>query len=170
MVNTCLQFDGVNDYVGIGSPANLMALTYPLTFEFWAKPNTLAQNAVILHFLPTDANSNLAIGFYTTLDKIFVGRVTYKYGLSGISTYLTAEQWQHWVIVFTDTTHISFYLDGEEQTLSDVFNYWSATGANIRIGERADTESFEGSIDEVRIYNRALGIEEIKKHYALKFS
>jgi len=150
-----LKFDGVNDYVNLGTPISLNSITYPLTISLWAKPTTLTQNGVILSLDVTDSNSDIAIGIYNTENKILIGRQTYQYGLTGISSYLTAGKWQHWEIVFTDTTHINFYLDGVQQTLSSVSNYWTPSQNNIGAKSNGSLYSFNGSIDGVKIYNYA---------------
>ena len=155
-IGSALDFDGSDEYVNLGTPSNLMSLTYPLTIESWAKPSTLIQDGVIMSLDVNDSNSDIAFGIYgSSSDIIFVGRSTYDYGLSGVSTYLTADIWQHWVIVFTDTTHISFYLDGVKKTLADVNNYYSATNNNIGARQNGAALTFNGKIDQVRIFDYA---------------
>jgi len=166
-----LSFDGTDDYVDAGT--GLASKIYPLTFEAWVKPNTLSQNGIILNFDVANANSDYAFGIYNTGNKIFVGRSTYLYGLSGISTYLTAGQWQHWVVVFTDTTHITFYLDGVQKTLSIVADYYSADGSKTTIGSRQGAvpdKFFNGTIDDVRIYNYVRTADEIRLDYNAGFA
>ncbi|MCX7000560.1 MAG: LamG domain-containing protein, partial [Candidatus Sumerlaeota bacterium] len=162
-LNTALNFDGTNDYVNCG--AGLASKTYPLTFEAWVKPNILAQAGIILNFDVTDPNSDIAFGIYNTTNKILIGKSTYQVGLNGISTYLTAGQWSHWVVVFTDTTHITFYLDGTQKTLVNVADYYTVAGSVTSIGSRTNGRYFNGTIDEVAIYNRALTAVEIADHY-----
>jgi hypothetical protein len=128
----------------------------------------LAQDAIIVNFDVTDANSDFAFGIYNSGNQILVGRSTYQYGLTGPSTYLTAGQWSHWVVVFTDTTHIAFYLNGVAQTLSNISQYYSVDGSRVTIGYRGGASPdkwINGSIDEVRIYNRALSATEVKALY-----
>ena len=162
---SALSFDGVDDYAGLGTPANLMALTFPMTITAWVNPVTLAQNGIIVSLDLTDANSDYAFGIYTIQNEILLGRSTYVKGLTGITTYLTAGKWQHWSIVFVDTTHIYFYLDGVLLPLSDVDTYYSCEFNNIGARSNGAEQQFKGVIGEVRIYNRALTAAEIKRRY-----
>jgi hypothetical protein len=164
--NKAYNFGGTSDYIDVGT--GLAGKTYPLTFSAWVKPTTLAQDAIIVNFDVTDANSDFAFGIYNSGNQILVGRSTYQYGLTGPSTYLTAGQWSHWVVVFTDTTHIAFYLNGVAQTLSNISQYYSVDGSRVTIGYRGGASPdkwINGSIDEVRIYNRALSATEVKALY-----
>jgi hypothetical protein len=43
----------------------------------------------------------------------------------------------------------------------------SASADNANIGRRADGNTFNGLIDDVRIYNRALSPDEIKRLYTM---
>jgi len=74
--------------------------------------------------------------------------------------------WHHFVGIFDGTTHI--YKDGVLGGSGPTIGGTTQTGGdtqNWRIG--SDTTSFDGRIDEVRIYNRALSAAEIKMLYDL---
>ena len=62
-----------------------------------------------------------------------------------LSTTLTANVWQF--VVIADTT--------------------AENARNLDIGRTQDTNYLEGLIDEVRIYNRALGADEVQDLYRL---
>jgi len=69
-------------------------------------------------------------------------------------------QWAHVVATFDGTT-ARIYLNGEEVG-SGGFSLGNAIGADMRIGSyNANSPTFNGDIDEVRIYNRALTQAEI---------
>ena len=163
--NGAMSFNGINNYIDLKTPTSLMSLTYPLTFECWAKAENWEQNGILISLDVNNINSDLAIGIYIIKDVIFLGISTYKYGLSGISTYLTADTWQHWTLVFTDTTHMSFYLDGVKKTLVGIAGYYSVSGNSIGARANGSQWPFNGSISDVRIYNRALSPTEITQLY-----
>jgi hypothetical protein len=63
---------------------------------------------------------------------------------------------------------IDYYIDGENKKSSEVGDR-NTSGSVLFVGARPDgTRYFKGSIDEVRIYNRALSAEEIKALYDLE--
>lgn len=161
----CLGFNGTTNYVDLGTPSSLMAVTYPYTITAWAKLTALAQNAIIMSFAPTDTASQLAFGVYNTGNQILIGNAAYTYGLSGISSYLKVNTWQYWTIVFADPTHISFYLDGQNKTITNIAQYYSPINNNIGARQNGGDKWFNGSIDDVRLYNRALSPDEIANQY-----
>jgi len=158
-------FNGDNAYLDCGNDPSL-DITDAITIEAWVKPDTLSQDSIVVCQDVPSSSGKIAIGIYTTENKILLG-VTYNpVGLFGISSYLTAGQWQHWVEVYDITNDtIKFYLDGKEQTLIDVYERFYTNGGTLRIGARETERYFNGAIDEVRIYNRALSADEIKTHY-----
>lgn len=159
--------DGADDYVNCGT--GLASINYPITFCVWINLVTLYQDAIIMSLNVTDPNTDIAFGVYMTGDIILLGRSTYTYGLSGISTYLTANKWQCWSLVFTDTTHITFFLDGVQKTLSDVGNWYGVSSAGLFIGTDAVGSLYflNGSVGEGLIFNRALSVDEIRAFFEL---
>ncbi len=95
------------------------------------------------------------------------------YGVSVLSNSAVSEGWHHWVGVY-DGTKISIYLDGK------IENSLPHTGP-ITNGHNADDPRFvigkdylpstlpdrwnKGSVDELRIYNRALSDSEVQQLY-----
>ena len=77
-------------------------------------------------------------------------------------------QWHHVVVVILDNSNAALYLDGvlEEDDTTPSGAWDTDSNANLYIGGRADTGGdFNGSIDEVLIYNRSLSADEIKQLY-----
>ena len=71
-------------------------------------------------------------------------------------------EWVHIAVTFNGTTAI-FYVNGT-QTGSGNFSFGPKTDATIEIGcdNVSGWNSFNGSLDEVRLYNNALSLAEIK--------
>ncbi len=157
-----MSFDG-SQYVALGTPAAIGAVVYPYTVSFWAKPTTLAQNGVIASFANNGPAYAAAYGLYLGVNRIEVGNAGHMYGLSGISTYLTAGQWAMWTMVWTDATTLSFYINGDLKAIDYEGNYLVYSGNFI--GESGTGLRFTGSIDDVRIYNRALSGAEVAELY-----
>jgi hypothetical protein len=70
--------------------------------------------------------------------------------------------------VFNDNVKVETFVDGVSVASTQTFAGSLCTGstANVNIGRRADNQSyFNGTIDDVRIYNRALSADEIKRLY-----
>jgi len=155
------DFDGATDKVNAGT----ITIATPLSIEFWSNPDVINTNAIMVNLKASGADSDIAIGWYTTTNEILCGVDTNHVGLSGISTYVTASTWMHWCLLFTSLSTIELYLNGQKKTLASVSEYWSIDPTGTIIGNRSDDKPFPGPIDEPRIYSRILTADEIYLHY-----
>ncbi len=136
------------------------------TVSAWIKPNgnQVGAAGVISDMYPGYVNYTLAFDGGTT--NIFGG--TYNAGwYQTPRATLTSGQWAH-VLTEFDGTYISLYINGAYvgQTAAPITP--QSSGTQLRIGRRWDwADYFNGIIDEVRIYNRALSASEINGLYTL---
>jgi hypothetical protein len=81
---------------------------------------------------------------------------------------ITLNQWHHVALTYTGSrwaSGVKIYVDGEDQPLEIFIDDFNSQGAvkrePLRIGAGGGPDNrFRGSLDEVRIYNRALSAEE----------
>ncbi len=75
-------------------------------------------------------------------------------------------EWQHVAVTFDGST-TTMYIDGESVGTSTVFSFGPKTDAHVVFGavESSGSNPFNGVIDEVRIYNRALSADDITELY-----
>lgn len=157
-----LSLDGIDDGVQIpgvlGSPQSL-------TLSGWA--NLTARD--------TDGASMVTLGDYAGLRlDDFQGKATgfYYDGTTWNATGLTAAYagtgWHHFAYTIDGANHVqNFYVDGINRattSFSTPISY-SGLGTDTFIGKHAagsTTYDFKGTIDEVRIYNRALSSTEVQ--------
>ena len=169
IVGQALSFDGVNDYVDAGNGASL-DMTGDMTIEFWMNPNIWVAGGACRIIDSSDGgwSKGWLVGqdggprlFYITAQAGGVKQQSFAN-----PTAITAGVWQHVVIIRSGAT-ATFYVNGVNQTQSSATHIDPdpATGTNTRIGTGIDNWPFNGSLDEVRIYNRVLSIDEIKQHY-----
>ncbi|MBF7073702.1 LamG domain-containing protein [Glaciecola sp. MH2013] len=103
----------------------------------------------------------------------FFGFNTWQIDLRGIESTGFANQWKHVVAEFTngDVRENRLFIDGVEQSLNDYGNppdnNLAFVNSELRIGGVANTDiyNFEGSLDEVRVYNGVLTDSEIQALY-----
>ncbi|MFH1230652.1 MAG: LamG domain-containing protein [Planctomycetota bacterium] len=164
-VGGAAQFDGVDDYVNVPRSSSIEPTT-AISVEFWYKPNTISSNqrpldkgvyGTNLGYQSARYSSNNTLNF-----SIGNGSVT-QY--AGANTVLTNGTWYHVVGVF-DGRYVRLYINGvQESTVADFGSVvtMSNTTADLLIG---GGEAYDNcSLDEVRIYNRALSSEEVRYHY-----
>lgn len=164
-----LHFDGQNDWVTIPHSDSLN-LSTGLTLEAWVYPQSLTTGGktVILKEADGDAVYNLYANENADLpiSSFFDG----QYHVISGPNQLPANEWTHLVATY-DGQYQRLYVNGVEvakQGQSGLIN--SSTG-NLRIGGNVLWgEYFNGYIDEVRIYNRALSESEINGNLATPVS
>lgn len=161
--NGAVQFDGVNDYVGIANEA-LFDLSSAITIEAWIKVSsfTKAWQAIV-----TKGDSSWRLARYNTTDRI-------SFDTSGLSNLglpsnrsVNDGQWHHVVAVY-DGAAKYLYIDGSLDAWTPATGAISANNFEVRIGENAQAAGryFHGAIDEVAIYSRAISAAEVASHYA----
>ena len=169
-----LDFDGGNDYVLV--PGAKLDITGDISVSLWARPSVSSNNFhpswnyFIYHKDPNLSNTfKQELGYYNDDGPRFK-----PYNQSGTNydfspdTVFNAGTWYH-VVYIRRGASLEIYVNG---ALSDSRNDFSGTlrltgpGGEVRIGGGTGSSSgFEGAMDEVRIYNRALNTDEITRLY-----
>jgi type II secretory pathway pseudopilin PulG len=162
-----LLFDGINDYVNVPHDNNLL-LTGEMTFTAWA--NTLdvsnGYKAIIAKDTPGNGASNYWFGIES--DELVFG-----FWVSGAfrsvttsGANLTAGNWKHLAASFSNVTdEVLLYIDGEEIQVGSITFEPTTETSDLWIGKSVDGEYWNGTLDDVRIYNRALTAGEIDELY-----
>ncbi len=154
-----LSFDGVNDYVNVSNSESLN-ITSPITFEVWLKTTSANQMYLFEAYDITSPYSGYGVWINNGLIGYWggYGAVAWKQ-----STFTVNDGLWHHVAVTVSGTIVSFYKDGVLETPQTGQQPTSYSG-NRYIGARIDgLVLFNGLIDEVRIYNRALTNDEINQ-------
>jgi hypothetical protein len=163
-----LSFDGVDDYVDAGDDASL-DITGSLTVELWAKLNSHSSTTELDYAGKYrgvgDRSWALYIGRTDNLTTFGVWNASDNAAIATSDSILSANAWQHLVGVFdSNSGEVALYVDGVKQsttgTLKGTIN---STSINVKIGKTDANYYFNGSIDEVRIYNKALTQAEIQE-------
>jgi hypothetical protein len=149
-----LSFDGVNDWVTVADTAAL-DLTGALTLEAWVRPTALAAWRTILL---KEQTGGLVYALYVTETGSRANgylRIGSELGLSAPAP-LAANTWTHVALTY-DGAAMRLYVDGTQVATRSQTGAITASSGVLRIGGNAPWgEYFQGLIDEVRIYNRAL--------------
>ena len=158
MVDQAFSLDGDGDYV-----AAPFVQEGPFTVDFWAKADVPDQAKY------TSAFSSANPGHYNPFFQIeFDGFGNYRFqgGNDELQVNIgpVATAFQHIAVTYDGST-VRTYLDGEFGDSGT----WAGTSLSfeiVKIGmNRDNVKSFDGLIDEVEIFNRALSGEEIRVIY-----
>jgi len=166
-IGPALSFDGVDDYVDCGN-AKSLDITDAITIEAWVKPNALADRNIVSKEYPV-YSYNLALNPSGITLEISPDGSQANRKLC-IAPLPAIGQGSHIVAVFKPSTFMRVHINGElgkEETTGIPASIYS-TSYPVRIGTLTGSLwFFNGLIDEVRIYNRALSALEIKALYEL---
>ena len=171
-----LSFDGEDDYVSVDDDPTL-DITSKLTIEAWIVADVIStyKSIVVKGDAYTEGKINYGLqiqaeGSLGTL-RFFVYDGGYKY-VDSTSQVPADGQWHHIAVtVDTTTDEVKFYIDGALAGTPAFTANLPVSTSTLEIGRhRHATEGayqyFDGKIDEVRIYDRALSEGTIINHAA----
>jgi hypothetical protein len=154
-VGQAFSFNGVNEYVTVANQASLNGFN-SATIDAWIKLNTTGGRQAIVSKVPA--------GEYYLL--IHNGRLSFENSNIGAgaftgATLLSANVWYHVALTY-DGANTRLYVNGVEDGIHA--GVWGNANAQpLYIGQRGSNEDFfNGLIDEVEIYSRALSTVEIQ--------
>jgi len=171
-IGSGLEFDGDDDYVDCG--ASNIPEYGPMTVSAWVN-------------IASHKNYNMPVSKFDNNGSKFAFRIYinssgyYSFGAQNSSSdssfysavgssAINTGEW-HQLVGTIDNGTMYLYVDGTQYAVG-IDEGWDVTGAGapVIIGDRADHAvdfNFNGLIDEVRIYNRALSVGEIQRLYKL---
>lgn len=175
-VKQALDFDGANDYLDCGNSSILRFGTGAFSVSAWVKYSGTPDYGGVVTYWQAPGDTTYA-GYqmrphpdgtmHVLISKagpFFVELVS--------DVALNDGKWHHLLLVNGSTTSHQFYVDGIlNDSSTDTTISVTQTLNNFYIGRLVDwpvasnTKYFKGSIDDVRIYNRALSATEVANFY-----
>ncbi|MDD2840715.1 MAG: LamG domain-containing protein, partial [Rickettsiales bacterium] len=166
--NACL-FDGSNDQLYFTELPINTSTTAKITMSVWFKINgTVSSTKEILYLSPRTAGK-LGLRITLTADGYLEGVVQEDWGSDYKATYssvIPSGIWHHAAIVFEEGTLTLYYNGIEVANVLNEENQTATTTTNLYIGHHPNPANyFNGSIDEVKVWERALSPTEIARDY-----
>jgi len=161
-----VTFNGTNQYVSVENNANI-ALTSTISVTAWIKvTNNLPQQQILSKYNIISPYQGYAMGL--SIRNLNTGWLDWWDGTAWrtSNTVIPNNTWTH-VVVTQSGTEIKFYVNGSSVVTVTGANI-PANSINAAIGSISGGGGgfFNGSMDDVRIYNRALTSGEISGLYA----
>jgi len=169
------QFDGVDDYINTTISSNANFLNNTFSVSLWFKTTQTGLSVPI----GKGADGSTG-GWQFGLNFVTVNKIVFRTKNSAGTVALVREtsstlndgNWHYIVAVATTNSsgtsgqNIELYLDGALNEGALTNSLASAmTSDTVQIGRRPTGLNFNGSIDEVRIWNRSLSASEINQLY-----
>jgi large repetitive protein len=171
-----LIFDGTNDYVDVGSVPSTNGLSQ-FTISGWVKRTPGVPTLGGMFIKQTNTSNWLGLQFAATAQlNMIVSNGGLAFGTYNASPVTAFDGWHHFATVFDGTQtgnagRLKFYLDGVEKSLSFTGTIPATTPtitASGYLGHDQQNNTFlKASMDEVRIYNRALSAAEVQTLYEM---
>ncbi|MDO8336235.1 MAG: LamG domain-containing protein, partial [Candidatus Saccharibacteria bacterium] len=169
-IGQALKLNGSTQYVDVSTLDSYPNGKATLSMSVWAKWSGTANNRNIVGWWNTDENR-------ISLDSSNPGRVyiAFDKGATRVAVYSTLtnynnNKWHHIVSVY-DGAFVRLYIDGISAGTPTALTGNLFSGDKFNIGNISDSSSatwkFGGSIDDVRVYSRALSASEVKQLYNL---
>lgn len=155
------SFDGIDDYITVPfNPSAVIGNGGPFSISVWIKPVTPLSGT---HFIAGDAVSGTSrFVLYQANDKVMAGLGDRRDLFFNTGISLAAGTWTHLVLVYDGSPALIYKNAGTPYTYTFTFREtYSATFLVGRVSFYGTSYYFNGAIDEVRIYNRALTPAEI---------
>ena len=158
-----LFFNGTSARVNVPD-SNSLDLTSAMTLEAWVRPSIT--NASYRTVVLKEQTSNLAYSLYSTTDT---NRPDTEAIIGGAFEVVTAPSalpagtWSHLAATY-DGSQLRLFINGTQVAQTAASGSIATSTAPLRIGGNVvwGGESFNGWIDEVRVYGRALTAAEIQ--------
>ncbi len=164
-----LTFNGTNAWVSVPNSTSLNP-TAGVTMEAWVNPSTTSGWRTVMF---KEQTGNLTYGLYSNTSASRPNTQVFVSGsdrnLDG-TAQVAANTWTHLAATY-DGANIRLFVNGTQAaTIAQTGAIATSTGVLHIGGNAVWGEWFQGMIDEVRIYNRALSAAEIQTDMALSVS
>jgi type II secretory pathway pseudopilin PulG len=168
-IDGALDFDGNDDYVNTTIPSNEVT---NLTFTLWFQSDdagSIGDDEVAQRFITqqrtgtTDNRFALGINNNKLTVYWYDGQSRVREGI----TILSPGRWYHAALTYNGS-EIRMYLDGTKEKSFNESGIFAPSSDVIEIGRKSGdggSRHFDGLLDEVRIYRRALNDTEIQAIY-----
>jgi prepilin-type N-terminal cleavage/methylation domain-containing protein len=157
------------------SPINNPAVSgSALSVALWINPNSTQTGSGGAWFMRNGSGNDENYGFDLTDSSGGYYRLQMSSYTGGIFVYsgstnyiIPAHTWSYLVLIFTQGQSLQVYLNGVFQQTISYAHTSVVSGSNLTIGGGfpGTPQNFSGSLDDIRIYNRALSMAEIGALY-----
>lgn len=170
--NGAYAFSGSTQYISLASSTPLDMPSSNFSISTWVNVQTLPASSAWYDILSSVGFGDWSFGISAASNGLGYPRFTKVSQTDApIGQVVTQNSWRHIVATLTygpSPSTVEYYIDGVA-TGPLSWNHGaqgSFTSSTKRIGSRASSGYFKGSIDDLRVYNRVLSSAEVTSLYA----
>lgn len=162
-----LLLDGDGDYVNMSSPESLDIKGSDWTISVWANPASLdsIQYIVAKSDFSGDTDGRYALFLFANRFAAMIDDGDEKSALGAIE--ISPGQWVYLTTVYKRGANLATYVNGEQDaSIAISNNAYEPVSHPFQIGNIPNSQTyFNGSIDDVMVYRKALSENQIKAIY-----
>ncbi len=175
--NKAYNFNGTTDFISVPHSTffNFQSIN-KFTFSYWLKATTLSNAQISLLLSKQSSFGASQLGFnanveanYTSNFRIQNGASSNAYSISSVSNTLNTNTWYHIVQVWSGSQG-SIYINGNLVAQTSGVSVVGDNNLDLLIGKpnwvAGNVKNFNGIIDDIGIWNRALNQCEIQALYS----
>ena len=170
-VNSAYSFDGVNSCIDLTSTTVAIQGNAARTVTAWIKTTFTGSQAIVATGFPAQSQTFNVVMYYPSsgcVGHVVVMGYYHDFYVCGGSSGIVSTDgaWHMMAVVYDGLETLRIYADGIIDNETSIT--YATTGQKNYIGRSNHVGAeafFRGSIDEVRIYNRALSSTEIQQLY-----
>ncbi|MBK9313320.1 MAG: hypothetical protein IPM55_03565 [Acidobacteria bacterium] len=176
-VSNSFRFDGVDDYFRVDTTGIIKGLS-EMTIDAWVRPlgphsNGYLYGGTVFHESVAGLSEKTRLSFYVLNDgrvNIFTRTDDETVRMVTTTATIPVNQWSFIAATYSATSGLKIYINGQEAgSLQGSFGPFINTNSSfVAIGSdslNAVGDEFNGDIDEVEIFNRALPQAELQAIY-----
>ncbi|MBU3935296.1 DUF2341 domain-containing protein, partial [Patescibacteria group bacterium] len=169
----CIKMDGSNDYASASDSTSLDGNENEITMSMWFKSNNITAGNTFLIKKETpgyDMGLNTAGKLFITIFHLY--DTTWRYSPCTSDSALESNKWYHVETTFIKNGSLKIYIDGKlNKSCAPAYSYGMGSNNNpfyigIQGWQASGNVTFDGFIDDVKIYPYARTAAEIKSDYA----
>jgi hypothetical protein len=155
-----LDFDGVNDFVNLGTSTKI-GQAGDKTLSVWAFLKELNRFQAIVSCWSSDTAS---FELFVNNSSSLIGGGFYNGSPWVVTATASTNIWQHWAVTQSGSNY-GLYRNGVLVSTATDGSRTGTTTATAILGQRQGGFLFNGQLDDIRLYNRALSLAEIRQNY-----
>lgn len=162
--NNCLSFDGVDDYVNLGTLSPSGNFSTGFTFMGWVKWSAFNFYAPVFLFGDgvnnSDNTNQISISGYATNNGLSVRCSNSSLIIQGCTAL---NQWVHLAVTISSAGRMTVYVNGGNVSWINVNPISDVVRTSCTLGTSGTYyNKFNGSLDEISIWSRELTVTEIQ--------
>lgn len=176
-VSNSFRFDGVDDFFRVNTTGIIKGLS-EMTIDAWVRPlgphsNGYAYGGTVFHESVAGSSETTRLSFYVLNDgrvNIFTRTDDQTVRMVTTTATIPLNQWSFIAATYSATSGLKIYINGQEAgSLQGSFgSFINSNSAFVAVGSdslNAVGDEFNGDIDELEIFNRALTQAELLAIY-----